>query len=73
MAGKKTITSVLSASVLGLKRHARQWFTRALAPWREELKNWKQKSFKMIYLWSFILSGLCCRTIYRGVAVLVSI
>lgn len=27
----------------------------------------------MIYLWSFILSCLCCRTIYRGVAVLVSI
>lgn len=32
-----------------------------------------QKSCKMIYLWSFILSCLCCRTIYRGVAVLVSI
>lgn len=32
-----------------------------------------QKSCKMIYLRSFILSCLCCRTIYRGVAVLVSI
>lgn len=32
-----------------------------------------QKSCKMIYLSSFILSCLCCRTIYRGVAVLVSI
>lgn len=44
MAGKTTITSVLSAYVLGLKCHARQWFARALATWREELKDWKHRN-----------------------------
>lgn len=38
-------------------------------------RNWGtwNKLCEMTYLWSFVLSCLCCRSIYRGVAFLVSI
>lgn len=68
------VTSVLSAFGLGGKYHMRQQLAGTLALLREELKDWKQRNcVRQTYLWLFILSCLCCRTICRGVAVLVSI